>query len=175
MTAVFHENWFGEANSIALERCATKVKDLPGRIVEIGSWEGRSTTILANAVFPKMVDAVDTWQGSPGEESETLAAERDVYEQFTTNIAALTEGNVIPHRMGWRKYFQKYHSPIALCFIDAAHTYREVRDNIRAAMPLMVSGGILCGDDFAYDEVRNAAAFQLGELNVIHNFWWVKI
>lgn len=57
----FREEWFGVASQQALVKLARRTAHLEGRVVEIGSWEGRSTVALANAVWPTTVDAVDTW------------------------------------------------------------------------------------------------------------------
>ena len=89
MTA-FHEDWFGVESCAALADLARRVNGVEGRIVEVGSWEGRSTITLANAAHPRTVHAVDTWRGSPGEVSFELAGERDVFGQFSANIDKFT-------------------------------------------------------------------------------------
>lgn len=171
----FHEDWFGEKAREALAELAGRVLDLDGRIVEVGCWEGRSTVVLANAVAPAIVDAVDTWAGSPGEISETLAAQRDIYAQFIINISALTAGNVVSHLCDWRDYFVADRSPIRFLFIDAAHTFDEVAGNISAALPIMVSGGIVCGDDAHHGPVIDAARDQLGAVAVMDTLWYKEI
>jgi predicted O-methyltransferase YrrM len=172
--AVFHEEWFHPLSCDVLESLAKQVQCLSGAVVEVGSWEGRSTIVLANAVWPLNVRAVDTWQGSPGEISQQLAAERDVFAQFQRNIVAATRGNVWPYRMGWRDYFATYPDPVKLCFIDATHTYEEVRDNILAVLPLMVSGGVICGDDVMHPPVHQAVADTLdaNDVNVEASLWF---
>lgn len=152
----FGEAWFSPENQEALAACGRRVAGVDGLIVEVGSWAGRSTVALANAVHPRVVHAVDTWAGSPGEVSADLAAERDVFAQFLANVADLTAGNVEPHRMGWREYIPTITGPVALAFIDAEHTYVEVRDNVTALLPLMAAGGILCGDDAHHPPVIQA-------------------
>jgi hypothetical protein len=80
----FTENWFHHASCDRLAQLGRQVEHVPGMIIEIGSWEGRSTSVLANAIRPRIVHAVDTWQGSPGEISSDLAAERDVHATFAS-------------------------------------------------------------------------------------------
>ena len=149
----FTENWFGEGSCNTLVSLASNVGNVDGEIVEIGSWEGRSTCALANAVYPRIVHAVDHWKGSPGEPSEQLAQGRDVYKRWQANVKQLTKGNVIAHRMGWRDYPIP---PTAFVFIDAEHSYQEVRDCVAAFLPHLVSGGIICGDDSHHEPVRRA-------------------
>ena len=143
----FTENWFHNESCDRLAQLARQVDHIPGVIIEIGSWEGKSTCVLANAIRPRIVHAVDTWQGSPNEISAELAAERDVHATFANNVKVLTGGNVVEHRMGWREYMAGHGGPIALVFIDAEHTYREVYDTITAVLPFMSPGGVICGDD----------------------------
>lgn len=159
----FNEEWFGESSQQVLASLVNKVSNINGQIIEIGSWEGRSTCALANAAFPRKIHAVDTWNGSPNEISQTLATDRDIYSQWVMNIKSLTKGNVTPHKMGWRDYIPSVTEPIALCFIDAEHTYIEVRDNLLAIMPLMAPGGIICGDDVHHPPIRQALSEVLGE------------
>ena len=170
--AQFHEEWFCELSQQVL---ADLGREAPaGEVVEIGSWEGRSSVALANAIHPRMLHCVDTWAGSPGEVSEVLAAERDVFAQFEANIAAWTDGNVEVHRCDWREWFPE---SCALVFIDATHTRAEVRDAIAAYLPLMVSGGIVCGDDMGDREVRAGVCdvLPLAEVSAHGSLWiWRK-
>lgn len=173
----FREEWFGTHSQTALAHLYHRVADLEGAVVEVGCWEGRSTCALANAAHPETVHAVDTWNGSPGELSAKLAAEagRDVYATFLANVAELTAGNVVAHRMGWRDYFALNHcqsTPIKFLHIDAEHTYTEVRDNIEAALPLMAAGGIICGDDNHHPPVQQAVIDTLGDAGLLATLWY---
>lgn len=178
--AAFHENWFGEASREALADLYGLVADLEGDIIEVGSWEGRSTITLANAAYPSVVHAVDTWNGSPGEVSHVLAAERvltheDVHRTFLANVEAFSKGNVEPHRMDWRKFFADYEGKIRLLFIDAEHSFSEVHDNIVAALPHMVPGGVICGDDNHHPPVQQAVLDTLGDANLRATLWYWQV
>ena len=171
----FHEEWFGELNQSVLAGLAAGVADLPGLVVEIGCWEGRSTCVLANAIAPRAVHCVDTWFGSGSEISAQLAAERDVFAQWSANVEAFTAGNVVAHRMGWREFVPTITDPVALVFIDAEHTHREVSDNVAAFLPLVPSGGVLCGDDAHHEPVRSAVLELLPGADVHGSMWlWVQ-
>ena len=156
----FTEEWFGEASQAVLAGLCESVKYLDGAIIEVGCWEGRSTCALANAAYPEPVHAVDTWHGSPGEISADLAAVRDVHARFLANVEALTQGNVIPHRVGWRDF--EWPARVKLVHIDATHEYDEVAENIAAVLPYMVPGGVICGDDNHHPPVRQAVLDTLG-------------
>lgn len=174
MTATFTEEWFSEASQDVLADLVHAVRDVPGRIIEIGSWEGRSTIALANATT-RTIHAVDTWAGSPGEISADLAGERDVHATWRANIDAATNGNVQEHRMGWRDYRQTDDSPVALLFIDAEHTYREVADTIEQFLPLMAEGGIICGDDVHHRPVVQAVIERFPQAHGKASVWYYQL
>jgi len=169
----FTEEWFDVTSQDRLAELGRQVHNVDGLVIEIGSWEGRSTCVLANTIRPRPVIAVDTWQGSPGEISAELAAQRDVYGTFITNVRTLTSGNVIVARKGWREFVPTITDPVALCFIDAEHTYREVYDNIEAILPHMAPGGVICGDDAGHQPVRDAVLALLPNDDVLvsGNVW----
>ncbi len=168
----FHEDWFSDWSCDALAKLAGLTADLAGDVVEVGSWEGRSTIALAAAVTPDVVHAVDTWQGSTGEISEQLAAERDVFATFTENTAGL---NVEAHRMDWRDYFAERQTPIRFAFIDALHTYDEVKAQIETIRPLLVKGGVICGDDNHHPPIQQAITDTLGDANLLATLWWRRL
>lgn len=171
----FTEDWYRPSSLAILEKTFHESRGLDGRIVEVGCWEGRSTVQLANAAYPAVIHAVDTWAGSPGEISADLAAERDVYARFVENVEALTLGNVIPYRMDWRQFFVEHPGPIRFLHIDATHTYDEVRANIEAALPHVVPGGIVCGDDAHHEPVITAAIDVLVDVEQRASLWvWEK-
>lgn len=162
----FTEAWFPPESQSVLARLVADVEHVPGLIVEVGAWEGRSTIALANAAWPRRIQAVDTWAGSPGEISSELAAGRDVFAQWKLNIEHFTQGNVTPWKMGWRKYLSFIDVPVALAFIDAEHTFIEVKENVEAFLPLMMPGGVICGDDAHHPPVQQALEELFGLDNV---------
>lgn len=162
----FNETWFNENAQAVIAELACSVADVDGLVVEIGSWEGRSTVALANAINPRMLHAVDTWQGSPSDVSAELAAQRDVFATWQLNVNVMTAGNVECHRMDWRAFVPSIVEPVAFAFIDAEHTYDEVADNLAALLPLLAAGGVLCGDDYTHPPVRAAVLDTLGAVTV---------
>lgn len=170
----FTEIWFSPADC---ERLAGLVREAPryGRIVEIGSWEGRSTIVLANAAWPRSVHAVDHWLGDVSDVTLELARSRDVHAAWLHNVTVATQGNVVEHRGDWEQYRDSDDSPVALVFIDAAHTYEQVTAQLDAYLPLMVPGGIVCGDDFPIAAVNEAVTERFGDAETCERLWWVKL
>jgi len=181
----FHEQWYAESELSTLQAAAQFVRPLQGAIVEIGCWEGRSTTVIANVCYPEPVVAVDTWLGSltEGEQHETvrIARERDVFATFEENIRALTRGNVVPQRMDAIEFLQQEERPIKFCHIDAAHDYRSVRETIDRLLPRLVPGGILVGHDYdtahaGREDLQGGVQRAVREMLPRHvskgNNWW---
>jgi hypothetical protein len=159
--------WFSEYGKNALRDYADRVRHLTGAVVEVGCWEGNSTIALANAVFPETLHCIDHWQGVVGggeEMTKDILCKRNVFGDFLANMDELTHRNYEVHKADWRTVFLTWAEPIKLLHIDGSHTYEEVRDNIIAALPHLVSGGIIAFDDSGYGPVSDAIRDTLGEL-----------
>lgn len=175
MAPTFNECWFDVPAQETVAELIRSVADIDGIVVEIGAWEGRSTLVIANAAWPKIVHTCDTWAGAESDESGRIATERDVKKIWQSNVQSDTRGNVVAHHMDWRHYVATIDEPVSLCFIDAEHTYDEVFDNIVAILPHVVTGGIICGDDIECEEVHRAAVHALGGVEQRGRLWaWVK-
>lgn len=149
----FKDNWYSEQQLNDLEDAFHLTKYLKGKVIEIGSWEGKSTCRLANAAFPHdFVYAVDTWAGNIAEgeshPSVVKAKERNVYLEFLTNLEIKTKGNVIPFKVDCFEYLANSVEDVKFCHIDAAHDYDSVKRTIELLKPKLVKGAVLCGDDF---------------------------
>ena len=182
---MFHEDWFGAPQCILLTEKAKLVEKLEGKIIEIGCWEGRSTVALANALYPQELIAVDTWQGNFDEQPDhitvLLARERDVFNEFKINIAECTKGNVISQRMDCFVFLGSLQDRIKFAHIDASHDYVSVKQALRMIIPKLITGGIICGDDYltAHKDredlqggVQKAVMDMCPGHEVIDNFWW---
>ena len=135
------------------------------RIVEIGSWHGRSTTCLVDNT-EGIVFAVDTWGGSE-EHHGTLpqtdkAAYQDLcdrtYHSFLKNMAPyIGRGKVIPIHLPSieaARIFQALGSTFDMVFIDGDHSYEMVKADLLAWKPLV--RGLFCGHDAGHEPVARA-------------------
>lgn len=67
-----------------------------------------------------------------------------------------------------------------LVFIDAGHSYSEVKEDIKAWLCKVRKGGILCGDDYQMEEVASAVEDTLGDCGYskVENdgrIWWITV
>lgn len=187
----FTETWYSDKQC---ETVANLARQAPsdGEIIEIGCWEGKSTTAIANAVFPRNVFAIDHWLGNleedPNHPSVIAAQQRDVYKTFLANCKQLTKGNIIPIRRAWQDAWPILFSnkQVAFIHIDAAHDYCSVLRTLEQVSPQMCANGIMCGDDFLTASanrldlnggVERAVREYFGAIGIqVHNdnnLWWI--
>ena len=126
-------------------------------VVELGSWKGRSTAWIAQALVDRgggKVVAVDTWAGTSAEHEHlrlTLGYGPDtLYEEFLANMVRLgLRDTVEPWRMTTDEAAAKWpHGQrIGLLYIDANHEYPQVRADFEKWSPHVASGGFIVFDD----------------------------
>jgi predicted O-methyltransferase YrrM len=189
--ATFNENWYSDSQVKNMCDLFESVRDMSGQVVEIGCWEGKSTSFLANTVYPEILVCNDTWMGNTEESkltgvthiSELIAKERDVLSVFKKNMNALTKGNYKIIQKDCIEWLQETKEPIKFAHIDASHEYESVAKTLELIFPLVVPGGILCGDDFLNSHIDRIdlhggvqrAVFQfLPEVENKENLWFWK-
>jgi hypothetical protein len=155
-STLFHEDWFSDSQAERLCSLAKGVRLLPGAVIEIGCWEGKSTFTLANAIYPTPLICNDTWLGNIEESritgqthiTEKILKERDVYATFLNNMSTLTNGNFSVVKQDCYLWLETFIDDIKFCHIDAAGDYESVHKAISLLLPHVVNGGILCGNNF---------------------------
>jgi len=120
------------------------------RIVEIGSYQGRSTCALAQNT-KGVVYAVDDFIGPRDKQNLGLP----VFELFCGNLLPeIQSGRVIP--------VVSNHSEVDLnvspdmVFIDGSHEYQDVKRDITTWKNRIGDGGLLCGHDIQFPQVQQA-------------------
>jgi MMP 1-O-methyltransferase len=128
---------------------------LSGNIVEIGSWQGRSTCFFAQACKDSnngMVFAIDPFSGNPGKEDLYVVGKKDLSdlkENFITNIEINNLNDYIKvFPMISTEARSLINEEIRLLFIDGNHDYEFVKEDIKNFTPLLKSGGIVIFDDY---------------------------
>ena len=174
------ESWVGPTNAYFLDKF---IKDKAiNTVVEIGSWIGSSARYIASRLPPDgLLFAVDCWLGTP--ESAVLLKDprlSHLFQLFLSNIkhAGLTH-KVVPIRMYSVMAAQLLNVKADLIYIDAAHDYQNVLNDIMAWYPHLNPGGVMCGDDWClYEGVSKAVIQAAKNLNLkvygVDNFWWFE-
>jgi len=124
------------------------------RIVEVGSFLGRSTRALADNT-PGWVMAFDDWMG-PREID--MDGREHCYEVFRKNMHGLVETFklfILQGDHGDLTIIPNYLYP-DMVFIDGTHAYESVKRDILIWKDRIAPGGLLCGHDATLPEIRQA-------------------
>ena len=145
------EGWLSDAQASRLWDAARRAPG-GGRIVEIGSFRGRSTVVLAAAAPPDAeVVAIDPHAGNdrgPQEIRGFEAAASEDHEVFHANLDAAGVGDRVRHvRKLSSDATTDVAGPIDILYIDGAHRLRPARDDIRRWGDRVAPGGTLLVHD----------------------------
>lgn len=143
----FGENWFTYPKLYT-----DMIKEFPNgsKFVEVGAWKGKSAAYMAveliNAEKNIEFYVVDTWEGSS--EHKNNPELQELFYIFTENMKPV-ENYYIPMQMTSLEAATKFEdASLDFVFIDAAHEYEHVKDDLNAWYPKIKKGGILAGHDF---------------------------
>lgn len=127
-------------------------------IIEIGSWHGRSSRAIGdNLSSGSKLYCIDHWDGSANERETSHSSARlsggdHAFIEFLNNMQDLIQkGSVVPLRMSSENaanVFKHLDIKADMIFIDAGHTYEEVKKDIEIWSPLLKEGGLICGHDY---------------------------
>lgn len=139
------------------------------RIVEVGSWLGRSAAFMCMESIRRNIkikfDCVDTWEGDGSHLHNLIIKQHNesLYERFIDNMKPV-EGHYTPIKMSSIEASKTYEDEsLDFVFIDADHTYDAVKADIIAWMPKVKPSGILAGHDYEADGVYYAVNEVIGE------------
>jgi predicted O-methyltransferase YrrM len=117
-----------------------------GAIVEIGSYHGKSTVLIAQAsqaAGREKIIAIDPKKGGAIDEFHRNLARAGVTEHVTPVVATSDDAATT-----WQ-------GPIRLLWIDGAHSYEQVGRDFQNWTPFLVDGGIVAfHDTYEWEGVR---------------------
>lgn len=154
------------------------------RVVEIGSWKGRSMKALALSVLGTAY-SVDNWmevlptdprrkrdldvvevveKGSAALRAEffrNLAPEIGSGKCVPLGVESVSGPPLLKRRLDGCK--------VDMIFIDGDHEYVSVKQDIQIWRPLLEEGGLLCGHDYQWRGVYTAVAELLPNHRFLHD------
>lgn len=141
------------------------------KVLEVGSYHGRSTFALAHS---KKVWCVDLWG--------TEAVGEDDYKEFIKNTQSIREKLTVMRGNSHDMLDKLIASDVRfdLAFVDGCHKYEFVSGDIERCLQLVRSGGIISGHDFsarAWPDVVKAVKQLVPGFNRVKGtaIWWKKI
>lgn len=148
------DGWMTPGQASTLFDAARRCPDA-GTIVEIGSFRGRSTIVLASAADPSVaVIAIDPHAGNDRgpQEIEGFADEAaDDHAVFTANLTAAGVSDRVRHlRMFSDAALSEVEAEVDVLYIDGAHRYGPARADIVSWGDRVADGGaMLIHDSFS--------------------------
>lgn len=125
------------------------------RIVEIGSYLGRSTRALADNTSGR-VWAIDDWKGPRDPEFRVQIERNGLFDKFCVNLADHIAHKVIPIVADHGETDKFPDIRPDMVFIDGSHQYEDVKRDIGFWKARLVPGGLLCGHDANWEGVSRA-------------------
>jgi MMP 1-O-methyltransferase len=149
--------WLGRREGPYLYRLAKCASRL-GVVVEIGSWQGKSTIWLAKgseSANGNEVYAIDPHVGGPDQEKIGLI-NVNTEQAFRQNIRnAGLEGRVIAIVKPSVDALEGWHRTIGMLWIDGDHSYEAVAKDFYGWTPFVVEGGVIAlHDTYSWEGVR---------------------
>jgi predicted O-methyltransferase YrrM len=160
------------------------VGDKKIKIAEIGVYKGKGTAIfnveLINSGLEYEYHAIDHFDEIWNADSYGLGEDSKKINYYTTTLKNLSpilnKINVIKNTSveQSKKYQNEYFD---IVYIDGAHDYESVKNDINSWFPKIKKGGIICGDDYisGWPGVIQAVTETVGEVSVVGNQQWFKI
>ncbi len=150
------DGWLSPAEGALLYRLARECR--AGCIVEIGSWQGKSTTFLGSGSLAggrMPVYAIDPHLEPPGPELRSLAFLRQMERAQLTSI-------VHPVVASSAAAAPIFNEPIGLLFIDGAHDPESIRQDWDLWVPKVIEGGcVALHDTLLYPGPRRIAESRI--------------
>jgi len=120
-----------------------------GVIVEIGSWKGKSTILLAKgseAGNKLKVYAIDPHTGSA--EHREMYGEVWTFDEFKKNIeTARVDHLIVPILKTSIEAAKDFRDPVELIFVDGSHEYDLVKLDFDLWFPKVIEGGVMVFHD----------------------------
>ncbi len=148
-------------------------------IVELGEWQGRSTQAMCRSTFGT-VFGVDCWPGGSsyqlaGDEATRLAIKENCRDSLRPYLDSgglvILEMDTVAAATFWAEHLQFFVLP-DMIFIDADHTFEGVTNDIKAWLPLLRKGGLICGHDIDQFAVEQAVRkLRPDYLRPVKNIW----
>lgn len=145
------EGWFSDADIAAYRSLYESIPE-GGSAAELGVWQGRSLCAIAEVIRVRRlrVHAIDTFGGTEGERDVVHDCGGKLREVFEANLARFKiRAQVEVHTGSTVSLAANFpDAGLDLVFIDADHRYEQTAADVRAWLPKVKPGGMLCGHDY---------------------------
>ena len=162
------DGWLSDNEALGLYAVANRL-GRNSKVVEIGSWQGKSTYCIAKGLKKGKVYAIDPFNADAGQdvasenEYQLKKGNDDLLQNFKRNMQGLNVMEKIEIKKGYSYEFNNDFTDINFLFIDGDHSIKGCTSDFELYSPKIVTGGFIAFHD--YYEERN----ELGPTYVIKN------
>jgi predicted O-methyltransferase YrrM len=149
-----------------------------GEILEIGSFKGKSTIILAKAsklAGDTIINAVDPMT-APSETDPDLRGQASSFDDFERNLAEHRVADRVRfHQTFSHELAKTWDTPLRLLWIDGDHTYAGTKLDFDGFAPHLVDRGIVAIHDVLHEFEGGARVFLESVLRIsVHAVFVVR-
>src|SRR5262245_22125841 len=151
----FTSDWVWKNYSI-WRRVLAPLRGRPVKIVEIGSFEGRSAVFFLKYLPQSSIVCIDTFAGTPeeGDVYKVILKDQmpDAEARYERNVAPFAgrvekiktrSAAVLPRLIAEKRRFD-------LAYIDGGHRYEDVMEDSTAIWQMLTPGGTIIWDDYEW-------------------------
>ena len=181
-----------EKQAVALYELARNISSDHPRIVEIGSWLGRSSFLLAIGIKNRSnpilycIDPFDTKGDALYSDTLVQIAAKlpcSIQDQFTMNLKRKGVYHLVKVLVGYSSDFaSKFSQKIDLLFIDGNHEYEAVLRDFEDWSTFIKPGGVIVLHDVDFDPVGNPTGDEdfvgpglVAKEKIIQNPYWDEV
>lgn len=132
------------------------VKNLPSlnsslrvkKILEIGSFEGRSAIFFLSYFNNSSIDCVDTWEGSDEHNKKIFSKIESNFDQNTLKF--VKQNKLKKFKQTSDFFFKKNNELYDLIYIDGDHDAAQVSKDLKNSWNCLKNGGVLVLDDYLW-------------------------
>jgi predicted O-methyltransferase YrrM len=132
-----------------------RYRDIPARVIEVGSWEGRSALFFLNYLQHSNLVCIDTFEGSEEHRAHPEAFARDLPEierRFDANLAAFAgrlEKIKAPSAVALSELAIEGRR-FDIAYMDGSHRAADVYSDGVLTWSMLVPGGTMIFDDYEW-------------------------
>jgi hypothetical protein len=164
-----HGDWFSHKVPILKKHLDNLSKDKIKEILEIGSWEGRSSCFFLKYFDKSTLTCVDTWEGSDENFVDGDPNLKIVEKNFDYNISEY-KSRVIKVKKSSNNFFKDNKKKFDFIYIDGSHNYEDVLSDAKFGYDSLNIDSYMLFDDYDWKFYKD----KKNPINAINYFLKIK-
>jgi len=147
-----HGDWFTHKAPLLVNYFDNKNKNKNEiiEILEIGSWEGRSSCFFLNYFEKSVLTCVDTWEGSDENFYNDYPDLNKVESNFDKNVFEF-KNRVTKYKLKSKAFFNSNKKMFDFIYIDGSHFYDDVLNDANDGFNVLKRNSYILFDDYNWN------------------------